>query len=137
MPPDSGRDGRDSDNPNDWIQEAEDALVVARLSSSVIPAKQRRICAHQAAEYALKALFAARGMKHPQTHSLENLLKILRNDGVEIPAEVDKVKDLKLDRYPKREAAPIRHDAAEAAEKAQVALDWAKMEIIRTRPGAR
>lgn len=124
-------DRRDSDNPEKWIESAEEELAVALMPD--IPPKIRCNHAHQAAEKALKALCLARGMKAILTHSLQDLLALLRENGADIPAEADRVKSLTFNRYPKRGESPVAsEEAGESAENARFALDWAKREVVRT-----
>ena len=128
-------DRRDSDNPEKWIESAEEEFAVALMPN--IPPKIRRNHAHQAAEKALKALCLARGMKAIPTHSLQDLLTLLRENGARIPAEVDRVKSMTFDRYPKREESPATPEEAEvAAKNARLALDWVEREIARTPPNS-
>ena len=134
MPPDQ----RHSKNPNKWIEHAESDLVAARMPK--IRPGYRCNHAHQAAEKALKALVIARGMKLKYIHSLQALLADLKEDGVEIPPMVEKVRDLDpygVDaRYPSQEKSSEEFRPEEAVKKAGIALEWAKKEVARAQSGA-
>ena len=130
-------------NPNEWIEYAEGDLVFARLRIKPQSKTQLKYCcyhAHQAAEKALKALVIARGMKFKYIHSLQALLADLKEDGAEIPPMVERVRDLDsygVDaRYPSQGESSEEFHPEEAAEKAGIALEWAKKEIARTQSGA-
>ena len=128
MPPD-----RHSDNPDEWIEFAGDDLAAA-LAPGVRP-EYRCYHAQQAAEKALKALVLARGMQFKRIHSLAALLDDLKADGVDIPAEVEKVRDLDpfgVDaRYPMRGKFSGKFNPDEAVEKARIALEWAKRQVAQ------
>lgn len=94
-----------------WIRQAHNDLEAARLTASQGFHAQACFLAGQAAEKALKALLLAAGITPPYGHSLEKLVELLREQGLQQPALTDlPLKPLtrmnSASRYPQGDAAP-------------------------------
>ncbi len=102
----------------DWLDEARDDLAAAidllRLG------RYSKACyfAQQAAEKALKALLIKRLNRYEHTHSVRELLEILRDNGINVGDGLDRY--YVLTRYPNAwpSGAPHRHYTEEDARRA-------------------
>ncbi|WP_054842868.1 HEPN domain-containing protein [Vulcanisaeta distributa] len=109
----------------DWLDEARDDLAAAIDLMRLGRYSKACYFAQQAAEKALKALLIRRLNRYEHTHSVRELLEILRNNGVDVSDELIRVGD-ELDRYyvPTRypnawpSGAPHRHYTEEDARRA-------------------
>jgi HEPN domain-containing protein len=100
-----------------WFRQANSDLAVARLTATEGFHAQACYHAGQAAEKALKGLLVGCGVAPPYSHSLDRLLDVLADQGLEITA----IQALPLKaltrmnsetRYPQDEEAPVdRFDA--------------------------
>ena len=124
----------DFHDPNYWMRHAESDLAYACANPKGVLPEHRCFHAQQAAEKALKAVFVAHGMDVRITHFINVLLNDLKVEGVEIPPEVESVRDLTVyateTRYPSVEEIPESRPE-EAIQKARAALKWAKKEIAQ------
>ncbi len=121
-----------SKNPNEWILYAESDLAVAaggRLSKKIL---YETLCFHcqQSVEKALKALLVFYGTNFPKTHDIEFLLKLLKQNHIAIPKQVDKSKVLSLyaviSRYPGDEMEVNAKEYKVALQLSSTVLKWAK-----------
>jgi HEPN domain-containing protein len=116
--------------PESWLENARSDLRLARLAigQDVLPGQ---ICFHaqQAVEKALKAVLLARRVEFPLTHDLEELLAILSDAGISVPADLQEAGALTPyaveTRYPGFWGEISEMDMLQALELAQEALDWA------------
>jgi HEPN domain-containing protein len=111
-----------------WIRQAQNDLEAARCMAEQGFHAQACYLAGQAAEKALKALLVAAGMTPPYSHSLERLVEMLHQQGLETqPLGQLRLKPLTRmnseSRYPQGDAAPA--DLFDATD-SQVALDTAE-----------
>ena len=111
-----------------WIRQAQNDLEAARCMASQGFHAQACYLAGQAAEKALKAVLVATGMTPPYSHSLERLVEMLQQQGL----ETQTLGQLRLkpltrmnseSRYPQGDAAPA--DLFDATD-SQGALDTAE-----------
>jgi HEPN domain-containing protein len=86
--------------------------------------------AQQAAEKAIKAVLAHRGVHFPRTHDLEALLEIVHLTGITWPfatAEVEALTPFAVEtRYPGCVAQVTDPEARQAIEAAEQVLRWAR-----------
>jgi HEPN domain-containing protein len=84
--------------------------------------------AQQAAEKALKAVLAAKGIEFPFIHNLGHLSKLCKKSGIELPSTLDGVEDLTpfavIERYGSEEPGPLDRD--QALKWAAAAVAWAR-----------
>ena len=95
-----------------WIRQADSDLNAARCMQEEGFHAQACYLAAQAAEKAMKALVVATGVTPPHSHSLERLLELLHNQGLDL----EPLKELHLKaltrmssqtRYPQGDEAPV------------------------------
>jgi HEPN domain-containing protein len=82
----------DPDDPQAWLSRARSNLKLAEKGGQIESVFLEDLCfnAQQAAEKALKAVYLARGLDFPRTHSIVRLVDVLESSGVKIPANVKK-----------------------------------------------
>ncbi len=119
-----------------WMKQAEHTLESARIDMKEGYCDWACFKAHQAAEYALKALLRGLG-KTAFGHSIRQLLNEVSSTGLEVSPELERAAKL-LDRhylaprYPNQwvEGAPLEYydeeDAKEAISKAELILNAVK-----------
>ena len=108
----------------DWLKQADVALSQARDSKEDGHYWASCFFAHQAAEYAAKALLASSGLE-ARGHSVSDLLERMREQGIEISEELRK-SALDLDRHYLQSryvntfysGAPVDYYSLEDAERA-------------------
>ena len=94
-----------------WIRQALNDLEAAHLTAGQGFHAQACYLAGQAAEKALKALLLAAGITPPYRHSLEQLVELLQQQGLQLPGLAElHLKALtrmnSASRYPQGDAAP-------------------------------
>jgi HEPN domain-containing protein len=95
-----------------------DAKAMRRLASDPeIDDEAVGFHAQQAIEKWLKAAMASRGLEEVRIHDLGRLLELLRDAGVELPPDADRVDELTIYAVPMRydellDAEPLDRDAA-------------------------
>ena len=117
-------------DPREWLN---------RARSNVIQAKEKRprvyledLCfnAQQAAEKAVKAVLLHRGVRSPYIHDLSELLKLLKEAGEEVPAEVLDARELSnyavQTRYPGPAEPVTQKEYREAVAMAERVVRWAE-----------
>ena len=106
-----------------WIRQADSDLNAARCMQEEGFHAQACYLAAQAAEKAMKALVVATGVTPPHSHSLERLLELLHNQGLDL----EPLKELHLKaltrmssqtRYPQGDEAPV--DLFDAKDSEQI-----------------
>ena len=124
----------------DWLDEAEDDLATATDLLRLGRFSKACYFAQQAAEKALKALLIKRLNRYVHTHSVRELLEMVREGGINVGEALLRVGDI-LDRYyvPTRypnawpSGAPHRHytegDAREAIEYASRVMSFVKSNL--------
>lgn len=95
-----------------WMRQAQNDLAAARCNAAQEFHAQACYLASQAAEKALKALLVATGTTPPYSHSLERLVDLLRDQGL----QTEELETLHLKpltrmntqtRYPQGDEAPV------------------------------
>ena len=94
-----------------WIRQAQNDLEAARFTAGQGFHAQACYLAGQAAEKALKALVLAAGITPPYSHSLEKLVELLQQQGLDLPdlAELHLKALTRMNsasRYPQGDEAP-------------------------------
>lgn len=95
-----------------------DAKAMRRLASdSEIDDEAVGFHAQQAIEKWIKAVMAFHGLEEVRIHDLGRLLELLRDTGVELPPDADRVDELTIYAVPMRydellDAEPLERDAA-------------------------
>ena len=126
MPPND----RDPTIPHEWVRRARSNLARARAGRNVPDVLYEDLCfdAQQAAEKAIKALLVHRQVRFPKTHDLLNLLTLLDQKGVAIPAEIREADALTHyaveTRYPGLAEEVTADEHARAVELAERVLRW-------------
>ncbi len=103
-PPEKGGAG----GPREWLKRARSNLAIAKAAVRVRDVYLEDACfqAQQAAEKAIKAVLLHLRISFPYTHDLTALLRLLKNAGRVVPAEVEQAGLLT------RFAVATRYDAA-------------------------
>jgi HEPN domain-containing protein len=123
---------QDPSQPRSWLRRARSNLTRARLLAGQPGVLYEDLCfdAQQAVGKALKAVLVQRGARFPKTHSLAELLTLVQNAGIEVPAEILEATLLTPyaveTRYPGlwEEVTPADHQ--EAVRVAQRVVQWAE-----------
>lgn len=122
-----------ADDPREWLNRARSNLAGARAS---VPGRYLEdLCfeAQQAAEKAIKAVLIKREIEFPYVHDLERLLRLLEQNGEEIPPALWSVAGLSrfalADRYPGEGPAPTPEEHQEYVSIAERAVRWAEERI--------
>lgn len=77
-----------SDDPREWLNRARSNLAYAKGKTRGVYFEELCFQAQQAAEKALKAVCLKRNIQFPRTHNLVDLIRILEEKSVFIPADV-------------------------------------------------
>ena len=121
--------------PDAWLRPAKQYLAHANAPMGAGDVETECFYARQAAEMAVKAVYVASEIPHPDTCNIGELLRGLKARGVSMPDEMSAtVKLTAYSRYPGATNA-VETDRVEAVRLARAALDWAKTEIARQRGG--
>ena len=118
----------------DWLARAEGDLALAKVP---LPegAFHEDLCFHaqQAAEKALKAVYQHQGKRFRYTHDLEELISGLRDQGIDVPPEVEAAAPLTSfaseARYPGLSEPVTEQEYQEAVRQAETVLRWARESI--------
>lgn len=125
----------------DWLKQARAALAQARDSKKDGHYWASCFFAHQAAEYAAKALLASLGVE-AKGYSISDLIDLMHEHGVEVPEKLRR-KALNLDRHYLQSryvntfysGAPVDYygveDAEKALEEAETLVRYFEEEIRR------
>ena len=112
---------------------AEDAALAAKLAPDAeVSDEHIGFFCQQAAEKAIKAVLARRGIRYRRTHELAELLDVLIDHAIPFPPQVESAKELTLfaaalryDYLPPDAAGEGAFDRAEAVRIAAVVVAWA------------
>lgn len=113
-----------------WLQRARSDLNLGKVALRTKGVLPEDACFHaqQCAEKALKALLLKLGIEFPRTHAIEVLLDLLKAQGLEIPAGVDRGYELSQyavqTRYPGEWEFVSKQEAIGALERAALVLAW-------------
>jgi len=122
-------------DPREWLNRATSDLALAGIEPEVENIYLEDLCFHaqQAAEKALKAILLAEGVDFPLTHNIAQLLNLIADCGLKIPAELDDADVLNeyavTGRYPGVDAPVNRTEWQEAVELASHVVTWANIII--------
>ena len=119
-----------SGSPQDWLTRAKGKLAPARVP---LPPGGflEDLCFHaqQAAELAIKAVYQQHGWRFAFVHDLGQLLNGLKNNGLTLPADVqraDRLSDYAVQlRYPGPFPPVTQTEYQESVQIAQAVLTWA------------
>lgn len=119
---------------DDWLARAEGDLALAKVP---LPegAFYEDLCFHaqQGAEKALKAVYQHQGKRFRYTHDLEELISGLRDQGIDVPPEVEAAAPLTSfaseARYPGLSEPVTEQEYQEAVRQAETVLRWARESI--------
>ena len=118
----------DASSPSAWLRIACSELAAAAAESPGVLPGTRCHLAQQAAEKAIKAVYAARGAEHPRIHEIHTLLAGLDD----VPPEVLRAAVLSdyivSGRYPDDLPDAQASEADEAITLAQTVIEWAQRE---------
>ena len=121
------------DDPREWLRRAESSLVQASKTDERVCLEDLCFQAQQAAEKALKALLLAHGGRPPRTHSLAALLRLIRDAGENVPADIEPVVRLTdyavTTRYPGAAEPVTPEEYNEALCLAERCVAWAGKRI--------
>lgn len=119
----------------EWLRHAESDLALGRLGAKDPDVLPEQICFHaqQAIEKGLKGLLVHIGQSFPLVHDLEQLLEILRDANVDLPAWADDLLDLTPyaveNRYPGAWDEVTVSDQDCSLVLAQKTLEWVKDQL--------
>ncbi|MBI1900425.1 MAG: HEPN domain-containing protein [Planctomycetia bacterium] len=123
------------DDPREWLNRAGSNLAHAQNILPDVYLEDLCFDAQQAAEKAVKAVFIKRGVPHPYTHNLAELLKRLQQSGVRIPKYVWQAHELTpfavVTRYPGLVGPVGKRRYRRSVRIARDVLQWAKRQIAR------
>lgn len=126
MPP------RDPDDPRAWLRRARSNLALAETEPTRPEILFADLCfaAQQAAEKAIKGVLVRRRVRFPKSHVIVDLLSLLEEHGVSVPADVVAASDLTVHavvtRYPSEDADVTREEWLEAVAQARAVVHWAE-----------
>ena len=88
------RDRLPPDDPREWIRRATSNLIIAGIRDPQVDLADLCFEAQQCAEKSIKAVFLKRGMSFPYVHDLQRLLRLLTDDGLQVPKYVRESSEL-------------------------------------------
>ena len=118
------------DDPREWLNRARSNL--SRAKTRIPEAYLEDLCfdAQQAAEKAIKALLAKRGVAFPYVHDLARLLTLLEEAGEDLPESVRRAEGLTryavVTRYPGLAEPVTEAHYQEAVASAEAVVRWAE-----------
>jgi HEPN domain-containing protein len=128
------------DDPREWLNRARSNLRLAALSAPDVYREELCYNAQQAAEKAIKAVFVELGKPFPFTHNLAQLLELLTEAGIEVPADVLSAKHLTRfafeARYPGAGPEVTSELYQQCLKIAEATLRWAEGRVGGTRSGS-
>lgn len=136
MPPND----RDPTSPHEWLRRARSNLARARAGRNLPDVLYEDLCfdAQQAAEKAVKALLVHRQVRFPKTHDLLDLLTLLDQNGLAIPAEIREADVLTHyaveTRYPGLAEEVTVDEHTRAVELAERVLRWVQAQLPPAEP---
>ncbi len=118
-----------------WLQRAKSDLQLGKAAlrtKDVLP-EDASFHAQQCAEKALKALLFSQDISFPKTHAIEVLLDLLKEEGYNIPDNVDEAFELSQSavqtRYPGEWEPVTKTEAKHSLERAALVLRWVEAQI--------
>lgn len=125
------------DDPREWLNRARSNLIQAKEKDPRIYFEDRCFSAQQAAEKAIKGVLLHRGLRFPYIHDLSELLKLLKDAGEDIPAEVLDAREITSyavqTRYPGPAEPVTQKEYREALKIAERVVKWAETIISAKR----
>lgn len=125
------------DDPREWLNRARSNLIQAKKKDPRIYFEDRCFSAQQAAEKAIKGVLLHRGLRFPYIHDLSELLKLLKDAGEDIPAEVLDAREITSyavqTRYPGPAEPVTQKEYREALKIAERVVKWAETIISAKR----
>lgn len=118
-----------------WLGRARSDLQLGRaaLNTHGVLPEDAAFHAQQCAEKALKALLLQHEVVFPKTHSIEVLLDLLKQQGLNIPKGVDESFELSeyavQTRYPGEWEPVTKAEARKAIERAALVLAWVESQV--------
>lgn len=118
-------------DPNEWLNRASSNFNLGKNLVKGVNFEDLCFNFQQSVEKALKAILVKEKIKIPKTHSISELLSILKDNSVEIPFEVEQnAPSLSIyavdTRYPDNYFLVDVEDYQEAMDIAQKVYEWAK-----------
>ena len=119
----------------DWLRRAKSDLHLGKAGMKTKDVLFEDACFHaqQCAEKALKAFLLYLDVDFPKTHTLEVLLDLLKNNGIQIPQNVDESFELSQyavqTRYPGEWEPVTKEETQGALERAALVLHWVNTQI--------
>lgn len=130
MPP-----SRDPSDAQEWLRRARSNLALATQAPTRAEILYEDLCfeAQQAAEKAAKAILVARQRDFRKTHDIGELLDLIANEGVRVPAAVGEARRLTSyavgSRYPRFGEDVDPEEWREATAIAERVVRWAELVI--------
>lgn len=116
------------DDPREWLNRAKSNLVQAKVLQPGVYLEDLCFNAQQAAEKAIKALLLHRGVQFPYIHDMAELLRLLEQEGEDMPSRVRDADQLTYyaveTRYPGLAEPVDREEYEEAVALAEEVVRW-------------
>jgi HEPN domain-containing protein len=123
------------DDPREWLTRARSSLAHAKSVSPDVCLEELCFDAQQAAEKAVKSVFVSRRESFPFVHDLEDLLRLLENNGLKAPKYVWESVELSRfavsTRYPGPGRPVTQRKYRRAVRIATAVLRWAERKVER------
>jgi HEPN domain-containing protein len=120
-------------DPHEWLNRAHSDLVCAKSSLTDVYLEDLCFHAQQCAEKAIKAIFVGRVEHFPFIHDLEELLRLLQQNGQPIPKYVWEAEKLTryavVTRYPGHSPPVTQRQHRRAVRIATAVLTWAVRQV--------
>jgi HEPN domain-containing protein len=121
------------DDPREWLNRARINLALSRVTLPGIYLEDLCFDAQQASEKAIKAVLISRSTRFPPIHDLTELLSILEQIGVVIPAAIADAGRLSrfavVTRYPGIAGPVTAEDHRRAVAIAEAVVAWAEERV--------
>jgi HEPN domain-containing protein len=128
-------------DPREWLARAKSNLALARNVIPEVDLEDFCFDAQQCAEKAIKAIFVGRGETFPFIHDLEELLGLLRRNGVKVPKYILAAEELSQyaakTRYPGMADPVTQREYKRAVRIATAVLRWAERQVAALRAQAK
>lgn len=124
-------------NPEEWLKRALSNLNLGKSIAHGVNFEDLCFNFQQAVEKSLKAVLIQNNIKVPRTHSISELISILKQNSISLPEKIEKdAPSLSIyavdTRYPDNYFLVDKNDYDEALEIAEDVYNWAK-KIIETK----
>ena len=123
-----------------WLSRARSDLNLGKSAMHIQGVLLDDACYHaqQCVEKALKGLLTHYQIPFPRTHVLEALLDLIKNNGIDVPINVDKAYKLTQyavqTRYPGEWEPVTKNETKQALESARLVLTWVEEKIKYDKP---